>query len=105
MQARRNDEFLTIRNQSPDQLAFAEIGGDTDREHSPLPAGQEVSRLTSIGSAAIDPIVGADRDIQFLLRIAIEIAQKQAEGSIRVLEPAFEGPGDAGARFMHWLQG
>src|ERR1700733_7150466 len=104
MQAHRNHHGLTVRKNGPDELVFIEIGGDPDGEHSPLPASQEMGRLTLVGTARIDSVVRSDRDIDFLLRIAVEIAKKQVEASVRVLEPAFEGASNAGAGFVHRLE-
>ena len=100
MQARGNDQFLTVGYESPDQSVLAEIGGDSHSEHPPLASGEKVRRLASIRTAPVDSIVGANRHIQLLLRIPIEVAEKQAESAVRILEPTFEGAGDAGAGFM-----
>ena len=43
----------------------------------------------------------SDREINFLFRIAVEIAEQQAEAPIRVLEPTFKCTGDARACFVH----
>src|SRR5262249_47328635 len=100
MEACRNHEFLTIRDECPDQFTLAEIGRHAYGEHPPLPSGLEVSRLALIRSAGIDSIVRPDRDIQFLFCIAIEIAQQEAERPVRIFEPALESGGQAGTGFM-----
>src|SRR5262249_35164659 len=105
MQARRDGESLAIRDNRPSQFILTEIGWDLHSEHSPLAAGQEVGWLTLIRASRIDPVIRSDGDIDFLLCIAIEIAQKQAEASVGVFEPAFEGTGDAGAGFVDGFQG
>src|SRR5262249_3296007 len=100
MQACRNHEFLTIRDECPDQFTLAEIGRHAHGEHPPLPSGQEMGGLVLIRSAGVDSIVRPDRDIEFLFCIAIEIAKQEAEGPVRILEPALESAGYAGAGFM-----
>src|SRR5690348_12209761 len=100
MQACRNHEFLTIRDECPNQFTLAEIGRHAHGEHPPLPSGQEMSWLALIRSAEIDSIVRPDRDIQFLLGIAIEIAKQEAERPVRIFEPALKSAGHAGAGFM-----
>jgi hypothetical protein len=104
MQARRNDQFLSVCDESPDQLVLSEVCGNAYCEHSPLTACEEVCRLALIGSTAIDAIVGPDRNIQFLFRIAIEVPEDQVERSIRILEPTFERAGDARAGFVDRLE-
>ncbi len=51
--------------------------------------GKKVSGLALVGAAGFDPVVGADRDIQFLFQISIEVSEEQAEGSVLVLKPSF----------------
>src|SRR5438128_3975488 len=78
MEARGDDHSLAIGNDRPGQLVLAEICGDLQGEHPPLPARQEVRWLALIGTARLNPVVRSGRDIHFLLRIAIEITQEQA---------------------------
>src|SRR5262249_33644392 len=100
MQAHRNDEVLAVGSNGPCKLVLTEIGGDLYREQSPLPTDQEVGWLPLIRPAGIDAVARPDRYVEFLLGISVVIAQKKAEGSVGVLEPALEGAGDTGARFM-----
>src|SRR5215471_5470985 len=104
MQACRNHEFLTVGDKCPDQLILAEIGRYAYGEHPPLASSQEVSWLALIRAAGIDSIVRPNRDFKFLFCIAIEIAKEEAEGSVRIFEPALECAGNAGTGFMNRFQ-
>ncbi len=104
MEACRNYELLAIGDDGPDQLVLSEIRRHSYRKHSPLAARKKMRGLPSIGTAAIDPVIRADRNIEFLFRISIEVAEKQAERSVGILEPTFESAGNTGAGFMHRLE-
>ena len=60
--------------------------------------------LAAVGTAGIDVIRGANRNVDFLLQIAIEIADEQADRSVGVSIPAFVCRGDALARFAQRLE-
>ena len=61
-------------------------------------------RLPQVGAAGLDPVVGTDRNIEFLLRIAIEISDEKAASSLSLAlvagEPTLERAGNAGAEFL-----
>ncbi len=101
MEAYRNDQCLAVGCNGPGQLVRTEIRGHLHGEQAPLAAGQKMGRLALIGTTRLNAIVWSDREINFLFRIAVEIAEQQAEAPIRVLEPTFKRTGDARAGFVH----
>ncbi len=80
-----------IRGQGPGQQLVSEISRDDDREHPRLPPGQEVGRLPSVSRTGGELIIGTDRDIEMLFVVPVEIAERQAERPIGVLEPPLVG--------------
>src|SRR5579872_351270 len=60
--------------------------------------------LAAIRTARFDAVVGTNRNVQFLLEIAIVVADQETESSVRILEPAFVGGGDALARVVARLR-
>src|SRR5579883_1364076 len=96
MQAGWDDLRLPVGGDRPGQLLRAEVRGHFDREQSPLPSGQKMCRLALVRTSGLDSIVRTDAEIDFLLRVAVEIPKKQAEASVSVLEPSFKRAGDAG---------
>src|SRR5439155_272611 len=95
IQAHRNGCCLSIRGDSPGQLFIAEVFGNGDRKNTPLAARKKMRRLTSIGTAGLDLIVWAGRNIEQLLLVSIEVTEQETIGAVRILKPAFEGPCDA----------
>ena len=49
-----------------------------------------MSRLALVGTPWVNPVTGADRDIQLLPQISIVVSEKQAEAPVRVMKPPFE---------------
>ena len=56
--------------------------------------------LPHVGPAGFNSIVWSDRDVEFLLRVAIEIADKETAAAVFVVEPALESTRDAGAELL-----
>src|SRR5947207_11063213 len=56
-----------------------------------------MSRLYLMGSARLDDVVGSDWDIEFLLRVAVEVADQQTDAAVFVPVPPFVRAGDTGA--------
>src|SRR6266853_2575918 len=54
-------------------------------------------RLTLIRPARLDAVVRSDRDIEFLLRVAVEVADQQTDAAVFVPVPPFVRAGDTGA--------
>ena len=90
MHANGNRGRLAVGDDRPRQLLVAEVLGHGDREDAPLPARQEVRRLAVIGTAGFDAVVGADRNVERLFQVAIEVADSSVKLPSGVLEPAFE---------------
>src|SRR5207302_9318955 len=59
--------------------------------------------LAVVRTARLNMVVGADRNIQRLLEIPIEIADQNAIGAIWIRKPSLERARKAGARIMRWL--
>src|SRR5262249_38149398 len=78
----------------PRELLRSEVLGDLDRKDTPLAARQEVRRLSHIGTAWLDAIVGSRRKVEFLLRVAIEVSEQQTDAAVLVVEPALVRAGD-----------
>src|SRR5262245_61348907 len=55
-------------------------------------------RLPAVRTAGIDVVVWPDWDVEFLLLVSIEVAEKKTVGPVCVAEPAFECAGNARAR-------
>src|SRR2546423_7974666 len=81
---------LTAVAQRPGDLLLAEVCRHDHGEHAPMAARLEVRRLPLVGGARGDRIVGADRDLERLFRISVEVAEGNAEGAVGILVPAFE---------------
>src|SRR5437879_7181801 len=62
-----------------------------------------MSGLAVVRTARLNMVVGADRNIQRLLEIPIEIADQNAIGAIWIRKPSLERARKAGARIMRWL--
>src|SRR5258708_1727901 len=52
-------------------------------------------RLTLIGRSRFDAVVRPDRNVEFLLDVAVEITGEQPDGTVRVVIPSVVRPGDA----------
>src|SRR5215510_10758337 len=100
-----NSRGLTIRRNCPRQTFISEILRHCDRENAPLTPGKEVNRLALIRTAWIDVVVRADRNIQCLFLIPIEITDEKAVTAVVVFEPTFKRTSDARAGFAERLQG
>ena len=59
--------------------------------------------LALIGAAGFDTVIWSCRDVQFLLRVSIVIAEKETEGAIRIRKPTFERAGNTLTRFVRRL--
>jgi hypothetical protein len=75
------------RRHNPERI---EVQG-YDREHAPLATGQDVCRLAAIRAAGFDAVVRANRDIERLFLVAIEVAHEEAVAAVRILVPPLEG--------------
>lgn len=94
-----------MRHEDPGELLSGKVLGNLDDKDTPLSPWEKVRRLTAVELAGLDAVVGADRDVERFLEISIEVADKKAIGSVRVLEPAFVGRGHVLARVPRGLQG
>ena len=100
IQAHRDHVVLAVGRQRPGQFIGSEILGHRHREDAPLASREEVSRLALVGTSGLDAVVRSNRNIQLLLGVPIEIAQKKTEAAVGILEPSFKRAGDALARFL-----
>src|SRR5690349_5660587 len=67
VKTKRNAVVLAVREDCPGVLVlWLEIFGYGNGEHSILPAREEMRRLTHIGTAGLDAVIGADRNVQLL---------------------------------------
>src|SRR5262249_44079604 len=66
-------------------------------EDAPLPAGEEMRRLTSIRPARFDLVVGPERNVDRLLRIPVVVTDEERSAAVGIVEPAFVRAGDARA--------
>src|SRR6202163_213000 len=114
MQTQRNAGGLSVGDDRPGQLLIraligalsrGEVLGHRNNEHAVPAAGQEVRRLTQVGSPRLYPVVRPNRDIQHLGRVAVQIPDEKAPGAVGVGEPPFERAGDAGAKLPPRLTG
>src|SRR5262249_25068125 len=74
---------------------FLRRGND---EHAPLPARQEMRRLSHVGTARLDPVVRSDRNVELLLGIAVVVPDEERPAAVRIVEPALVRGRDAVAR-------
>src|SRR5439155_20607331 len=58
----------------------------------------KMGRLALIRPARVDAIVRSDGDIEFLLRVAIEVADEDADAAVLVVIPALERAGQGRQR-------
>src|SRR6185436_20428758 len=88
-----------VGDDGPGRLLRAEVLRKLDREDAPLPAGEKMRRLPLIGPALepLDAVAGADRDIELLLRVPVEVADERALAAVLLVVPALEGGRDARA--------
>jgi len=68
----------------------AEIGRHLHDEDAPVAPRRKVGRLALIRVARLHGVVGADGDVDRLFRIAVEVAEREAERPVRVAVPTFE---------------
>src|SRR5262249_16810790 len=61
--------------------------------------------LALVRTAGLDAVVCADRDFQFLLEIAVEITDQDAEAAVGVREPSFKRASDALSELVRRLEG
>src|SRR5262249_13048697 len=69
---------------------FFQLLRNWHRENAPLTARHEVSRLTLIRRNRVELVVGPDWDIELLLEIPIEVAERQHQRASFVTKPTFE---------------
>ncbi len=55
--------------------------------------------MSHIRTTRLDPVVGADRDVELLFRVPVEISEQQIDAAVLVVIPAFVGTGDARSAF------
>src|SRR5205823_11155139 len=67
-------------------------------EHAPLAAGEKVRRLPHVGPAGLDPVVGADGNVEFLRGVAVVVADEERARAVLVVVPPFERAREAAAR-------
>ena len=89
IQPERDLRTLVVGGQGPGEPLCAGVGRDVDREDAPGAPGQEARRLAEVGSARLDPVVGADRDVDRLF-VPAEVPQQDRGRPVRVAVPAFE---------------
>src|SRR5262249_51064616 len=77
---------------------------DPDREHAPLAADFEKCRLILIGGSWLNFVVGANRNVERLLGIAVVVANQQCEAAIRVRVPPLKRRRNAGAALTRRIQ-
>src|SRR5579883_439505 len=85
----RNRCRFTVRYDGPGDPLRAKIFWHINHKHAPLPAGEEMRRLSEIGSAWIDVIVRTYGYIHGLSGIAVVVTDKKIEGTVRKLVPTF----------------
>jgi len=62
-------------------------------------------RLTHVRPARLNPVVGTDRDVDFLFRIAVVVPDEERVRAVGILEPPFVRAGHAGAEAARRLAG
>ena len=104
-QAHRHRGGLAVGHDRPGvALLGSEVLRHLDREHTPAAAELEVGRLAQVGTAGLDPVVRADRNLDRLLLVAIEITEQQVVAAVGVLIPAFEGRVDGLSAVLEGIQ-
>src|SRR6185369_16124139 len=76
-----------------------------DSENSPLAASREMRGLAWVGPAGLDAVIRPDGNVRLFLAVAVEVPEQNAEGPVRIREPAFESSCDALPRVMRRLDG
>src|SRR5579864_5802707 len=104
VQPKRNAVVLAIREDCPRELIlWREILGYGNGEHSIPPAREEMRRLTHVGAARLDTVIGPDRDVKLLFGVAIEVSDQKGAGIFVAGEPPLECARNAGAELLPWL--
>jgi hypothetical protein len=91
IEVHRDGSRLAVGDERPREPLLPEVFRHRNREDAPLASRQEVSWLTLIGPAWVNPVVRTDRNINRLFRVPIEIADEQLEGAVGALVPALKG--------------
>jgi hypothetical protein len=88
VKAERNTGGLAVRHNRPRIFVLRrELLRHGHDEHPVLPAGKEMRRLSHVGPARFDPVVGSDGNVELLLGVAVEIADQKTAAAILVGEP------------------
>src|SRR5215471_5338327 len=95
---------LTICGDRPREPFISEIFGNGNGENTPLTPRKEVSWLSLVGSSGINVVIRADRNVECLFLVSIEVTDEKTKTAVVVLEPAFKRAGDAGAYVARWFQ-
>jgi hypothetical protein len=91
----RNCVCLTPENDVPDHLLVPEVGRYLDGKNAPVPPRFKSCWLALVGITRGDEIAATDRDFDNLARVAVQITERDAEGTVRVLVPPLKGRGHA----------
>src|SRR5262249_36185320 len=95
---------LTVDHKRPCQpLGGRKLFRHVDDEHAGLTSGKKMRRLAHIGTAGIDMVVGADRYVDVMRPVHVDVANEEVVPSVLVVEPAFERSADAHAELSGWI--
>src|SRR5207248_6301815 len=86
--------LATVGQCPDDSFVFGPVFGNHHSEYPPSWRRIKMCRLALIDIVQIEPVVGADRDVDFFFRISIEISEIQRVSSVRIHLPAVEGGTD-----------
>ena len=80
---------FAVACERPDKFAVPEIFGNVNPENKLVPSREKVRRLPLIGTAGLHCVACADRRVDLLVPVPIEVPEDHVERSIRVLFPTF----------------
>src|SRR5262249_26824366 len=102
----RNRGGGSVHRQRPRELLrLWKFLRDRDREHAEAAPGKKMRRLAHIGRPWVEVVVGADRDIDFLLGVPTVIPDEEGMSAVWIIVPAFKRGTDAGAELLGRIAG
>src|SRR5262249_36202124 len=73
---------------------LAEVRRHLNAEDETVAARQEMRRLSLVGAADIEPVVGTDRHVDLFFPVPVHVAEQEVLRPVRVLLPALVGRRD-----------
>src|SRR5262249_8171155 len=80
---------LAVAGERPDDFTIPEILWDSNAEDELVASRHEVRRLTLIWAAGFNSIRGADRNVDPLVPVSVEVSENQVVRAVRILFPTF----------------